>query len=67
MIMEKIVAQAQLMGTGNKESIAGFDISRKCPDIPTADSDKKIRRQLFFIDFRQKQIEKFIRSHFKRL
>ena len=31
MIMEKIVAQAQLMGTGNKESIAGFDISRKCP------------------------------------
>ncbi|WP_269310579.1 hypothetical protein [Oxalobacter formigenes] len=42
MIMEKIVAQAQLMGTGNKESIAGFDISRKCPDIPTADSDKKI-------------------------
>ena len=29
MIMEKIVAQAQLMGTGNKESIAGFDISLK--------------------------------------
>ena len=30
MIMEKIVAQAQLMGAGNKESIAGFDISREC-------------------------------------